>query len=484
MDAQTRDEGLLLLAACLRDDLTPRPLLLLGAGASVSSGVPSARACAALIARWHYLRIVRQGTINDTDLTDAELDRWTKTQPWYKVGSDLAESFPAIVDELLTPASERARKLLQFTRMDHLSDGYKRLAELVEKDVLKTILTTNFDECLPVAFRETDPLSRPAEINRWPGDVQEFRRDARQIVWLHGRIEQYSDQNAGVEIASLNAQVAEITASVLRESPLVVVGYRGSEPSIMDSLLLRLAEERAFFKHGIYWCSRDPTLHPKVDALARKVGKDFFWINITDFDSCMEDLTWSLIDSDFSRPTTPKFRRAWIDCLVSESLATFTWSEREASWLKGDLRRMQVLSATATTLKVRNEIVGDKHRYAKIAYALPLEKDFEAEIELSGDLLDLQLQIADGTDRNLFVTPKEYGIDVLKPNLFFIQRSGRTVKFGLAIGGRRKTLDYGIYEPPGSKVGRAPLPSAECFLAIAIDKGAEVAITRFLIRTA
>jgi hypothetical protein len=312
--------------------------------------------------------------------------------------------------------------------------------------------------------------------------VQEFRTDARQILWLHGRIERYSDQNTDSEVASLDTQIADIATSALREAPLIVVGYRGAEPSIMNSLLLRLAEDRTFFKHGIYWCSRDSTLHHKVDLLADKIGNDFFWLKIKDFDSLMDELTWSLIDSDFSRPLVPKLRRPWIDCRATNNIATFIWVERQALWQKGDLQRMQVLSATANNLTVRNVVAGDKHRYAKVAYGMPLVTDFEAEIELSGNFIDLQLQIADGTDRNLFVTPTEWGINTFTSNLFFIQRHGRSVKFGVFVGGERKTLNYRIYEPPGPKVGRMRLSSMECFLAVAIDNGAEVTITRFMIR--
>ena len=41
---------------------------------------------------------------------------------------------------------------------------------------------------------------------------------------------------------------------MLTNSPLIVIGYRGAEPSIMDSLLGKNIKRTQNFKNEIYWC--------------------------------------------------------------------------------------------------------------------------------------------------------------------------------------------------------------------------------------
>lgn len=69
------------------------------------------------------------------------------------------------------------------------------------RGLVRTILTTNFDTCLTDALKERQPHIRQIhEINRSPGDDAEFDVFSKcQVVWLHGRTEQYSDQNSAGE---------------------------------------------------------------------------------------------------------------------------------------------------------------------------------------------------------------------------------------------------------------------------------------------
>jgi len=65
-------------------------------------------------------------------------------------GADrLAENFPLVVEHLLTPAEFRKRAILELMQPRHgISPGYKILADFVMRDLVRTILTTNFDTCI------------------------------------------------------------------------------------------------------------------------------------------------------------------------------------------------------------------------------------------------------------------------------------------------------------------------------------------------
>ncbi len=187
----------------------------------------------------------------------------------------------------------------------------------MRRGLVRTTLTTNFDPCLPIARDALRPhLASQSEVNRTAGDFDEFDLYSRaQIVWLHGRAEGYTDKNLVDEVRNLDPELKTRLRPLLEDSPLVVVGYRGAEPSITRDLLLGAASEARGFRKGIYWCVREgETLHENVVELQAKLGGNFVPLTITGFDELMNELSDALIDEDLyltrntaSSPTGDEF---------------------------------------------------------------------------------------------------------------------------------------------------------------------------------
>lgn len=299
------------LSAILRTDYEARPVLLLGAGASFSSQLPMAEQCVKLIARRVYADRELGGKVAPHQVKQTEWLRWLADQPWFIPEPErLAENFPLVVEHLLRPQDYRRRQLLDLLKMggSGVSKGYEALTDLVLKGLVRTVMTTNFDACLPTALAaQRAHLPRLCEVNRTPGDLREFDLYARaQIVWLHGRVESYGDQNSSVETQSLASDLKAELVPLLRFSPLVVVGYRGAEPSISLDLLLGSRAAALNYPRGIYWCTREGEgLHPHVQRLADSIGSNFEHLEITGFDELMSDLRGELRDEDcYSRRLT------------------------------------------------------------------------------------------------------------------------------------------------------------------------------------
>jgi hypothetical protein len=297
------EESVQVLTSILRADHDARPVLLLGAGASFSSGVPLAAECVRRIARWVFAERVKGRAIVPEQVKFSEWFPWLQQHPWFIPGEDrLAENFPLIVEHLLVPREYRKQVFLELLQPSSgIGPGYRALAEMVLRGLFRTILTTNFDTCLPMALNEKRPhLRHFSEANRSPGDLLEFDLFSKaQIVWLHGKAEQYSDRNLVDEVAHLDAQLVDKLSALLMSSPLVVVGYRGAEPSVMEDLLLGSRERTHNFRHGIFWCSRHgEPLHPNVEALRRTVGTNFQQLEIRSFDELMDSLSSTLAGED------------------------------------------------------------------------------------------------------------------------------------------------------------------------------------------
>lgn len=301
------------LASLIRASNPARPVLLLGAGASFSSGVPLAAESVRRIARRVFAERAKGGAILPEQVKLSEWQTWLHSHPWFIKGEDrLAENFPLVVEHLLQPREYRARILRDlFSPPGDIGQGYRHLADLVMKGLLRTVLTTNFDLALPLALHERRAHIRHlAEINRGPDDLREFSIFNRaQIVWLHGKSEQYTDRNSAGEVERLDSALTDLLIPVLTDSPLIVIGYRGAEPSITEHLLLNNVQRTQQFKNGIFWCHLPgEAIHPNVDALRRAAGSNLRLLEIVGFDELMSELSQELANEDTyegTRSTAP-----------------------------------------------------------------------------------------------------------------------------------------------------------------------------------
>lgn len=279
------------LKAELLDEAAPRPVVLLGAGASIKSGVPSAAGFAEMIARWAFLREHGRSEHDQTVLRSDWLP-WLKAHVWYDEARPPEHQYPTLVANLLTPREARMQFFVERVKAaPRPSDGYVALTDLIARGWIRTILTTNFDDLIEQACRANPQalvttIRSPAES----GNVSTNPRYA-QLIYLHGTVEHYTDLNLDAEVQRLPDPLVEALTPLLRDSPLVVIGYRGSEPSIMRDLLISRAQLCNGFRHGIYWCNRSGSpLSPLVEELASTIGTNFLAVEIDGFDEAMSFL--------------------------------------------------------------------------------------------------------------------------------------------------------------------------------------------------
>lgn len=307
-------DAIAVLAPLLRNTEEAPPLLLLGAGASFRSGVPLAAEAVKRIARIVYAERELHGARSPERVRPTEWEPWLQRFPWFVGGDDrLAENFPLAVEHLLTPAEFRKRVILELTRTNGPSSGYKVLADFVMRGLVHTVLTTNFDTCIPDALRARQPHIRQInEVNRHPGDHEQFNVFNKcQVVWMHGRAEQYSDKNEAGEVGAPDRELVSLLRPLVDGAPIIVIGYRGAEPSIMEGLFAQAHKGRRDFAHGIYWCQRGTeALHPHVEALARRVGSNFHHLRISGFDELFDDLAIELAGFDRYQTSAASARSA------------------------------------------------------------------------------------------------------------------------------------------------------------------------------
>lgn len=282
------------LRSVVRDG-RPRPVLLLGAGASATSGVPLVWQLIELIGRYAYCR--KHGRdLDDPALMRSDWYPWVSAHEWFDPTLELQELYARHIKELLEPR-ERRRQFLQeqvIVSPDLASSGYRALASLVGKRRIHTILTPNFETLIYDSCRRDPSASSIIQIQS-PAQVDLISTDpaVSQVIHVHGVIEHYADLNLTEEVAQLDPTYASRIIPLIADHPLIVIGYRGAEPSVYRDLLLAAASTGAVaLPHGIYWCTRprDGDLHPHVLQLAEKCGGNFALVEIEGFDEIMAEL--------------------------------------------------------------------------------------------------------------------------------------------------------------------------------------------------
>lgn len=287
------------LAALFRADQHTRPILLLGAGASFRSGVPLADTLVVQIMRLAYA-VDKYG--DESAISRVTVSDWKpllEAQSWFIPGENRrADNYPFAAHEFLRPQSRRRKFFLDAINMAKgPSQGYRDLADLMRRRLCWTVLTTNFDPLLYQALLPLQARFREiVEINRAEGDLDQFSvYNQSQIVYVHGAVELYRDRNLPEETQRLDTRLVSKLWPLLAEAPLIVAGYRGAEPSVVEHLLGGGIKACDHFRHGIYWCQRgleEP--HPNVVALRNKLGPNFQLLPITGFDELLADLNTEL----------------------------------------------------------------------------------------------------------------------------------------------------------------------------------------------
>lgn len=284
------------------------PVLLLGAGASITSGIPAAGKTVEKVARWAWCK---ENGRHPDDFTIRRSDYWPwlTAQPWYKQDLSPADLYPDAIDNLLGVKSDRREFFEKLINPPEVppSRGYVALTQILHQGWISTVLTTNFDQCLERAAIQQNRPHRLVSIST-PADYVMFNSSPHdpQLVFLHGSVKHYTDKNLTDEVQSLDPLLVERLRPLLRDHPVIAVGYRGAEASVMNDLFLAQAKSGGFL-HGVYWCvlenDQGGPHSPFVEQLADAIGSNFQLVPIRGFDDLFEkDLLASMIAAG-ARPT-------------------------------------------------------------------------------------------------------------------------------------------------------------------------------------
>ncbi len=246
----------------------------LGAGCSVSSGIPTAGS----LVNDSWLPRLRNRNAPDRK----DLGAWIIEQfPDYKP-ENAADFYGPVMDLLFPMPDDRQMEIETQCHEKYPTFGYAMLASLIARDGghFNIVITTNFDDLIADAlylFTTARPLVIAHE------SLAGFIRPTRTrplVVKLHGDAH-LEPHNTADETASLQEEVQRPVAGLLHDRGLIVMGYGGNDKGIKN-MLEGLPKEALPF--GVFWVS-----HKEPQGIMRPwlETRKAFWIESADFDETM-----------------------------------------------------------------------------------------------------------------------------------------------------------------------------------------------------
>ncbi len=223
--------------------------IFLGSGASVTSGI---RTATQLIDEWAK-ELYERFCDGQTAKTAEEAKEYfeNKHSSWYSPDNPYSSLFEKKFDL----PTQRRRFVEQEVDNKFPSIGYAYLTSLVDKNYFNTIFTTNFDDLINEAFylfSNTRPIVCAHDSSIHSISITSKRP---KIVKLHGDYLFDDIKSTLRETESLEHNTKEKFVEFCKEYGLIVIGYSGSDRSIMDVLEF-LARQENYLKNGVYWCLR------------------------------------------------------------------------------------------------------------------------------------------------------------------------------------------------------------------------------------
>lgn len=276
--------------------------LFLGAGASISSRIPSAESCI-----WEWKRSLFLTTNPSLEDQFAELSlpsvrqriqAWLDKQAIYPAAGS-REEYGAYIKACFPISSDRNAFFHSKIQLAQPYVGYRLLPHLAKSGLVKSVWTTNFDG---LAARATSAsgvtaieigLDSQSRIDRVAGANELL------CISLHGDYRYDELKNTEDEIRLQETHLSSRLVEELQNRSLIVCGYSGRDASIMDTLKL------AYSKPGsgvLYWCGHgDGNIPDSVESLvatARANGRNSFYIPAQGFDDLMTRLSLHCLEGD------------------------------------------------------------------------------------------------------------------------------------------------------------------------------------------
>lgn len=276
--------------------------LFLGAGASISSGVPSAAACI-----WEWKRTIfvtnnpgLESQFKELSLPSVKyrIQAWLDAQRTFpKAGAPHEYGF--YINACFPLQDDRRVFFAAYLAQARPHTGYQLLALLARAGMLSSVWTTNFDGLPARSAAAANIITIEAGIDSQSRVDRLPKQGELLSVALHGDYRYDDLKNEPQEIKNQEQYLLDAMTATFTKAPVIVCGYSGRDAAIMDALSKMLAIDSSA---PFYWCNySDEPPSPEVENLlstAIAKGHRSSYVTGVVFDDLMRRLALHCLDGD------------------------------------------------------------------------------------------------------------------------------------------------------------------------------------------
>jgi len=276
--------------------------LLLGAGTSISSGIPSANDCI-----WDW-----KGTIYKSNNSSANdwidnfrnpkvqktIQTWLDNQGSY-VESGCKEEYSFYAKKCFPIDKNRSQYFQKICSNVKPAIGYRTIPLLAKQGVLDSVWTTNLDDlvlnsCVLGGIQGIEiALDTVNRINQ-----RTQNRTELPVIKLHGDFKYGDLKNTDEELQEQDETFRQKLIDYLGDKHLIVLGYSGRDSSLMEALTDAYSKKSGGM---LFWCGYHNNYSSEVSELiehASKNGRQAFYIPTDGFDTTMLNITKLVIEGN------------------------------------------------------------------------------------------------------------------------------------------------------------------------------------------
>jgi hypothetical protein len=212
-------------------------ILFAGAGVSKDAGVPTAWELMLKTAKIFYAQ-EKEGDISDQDVEE-----------WFKSSKYAQLEYCELIQELYSTSSEQRNFLDKWLGSHEIGDVHRSIAELARRDIIRGIITTNFDPLLERALEEkgirVQVISNDDDLENSEPFIQckSFR-----IYKPHGTIDRGQLKNTPKDLETLSPLMEDELVRVTGEHAVLVLGYSGKDEDIV-----KVFKRRKNLYYPVFW---------------------------------------------------------------------------------------------------------------------------------------------------------------------------------------------------------------------------------------
>lgn len=275
--------------------------ILLGAGASISSGIQSAYDCI-----WEWKRdIYISKNVNaaeyyknhKNETVRISIQKWLDNHGGFP-RLDSAEEYSFYAEKAYPISEDRRKYFFSLIETKEPYIGYKLLCFLAAQGIVKSVWTTNFDGLMARAAYQNNLT--PIEITLDNAERIFRNQSTKELlcIALHGDYKYSSLKNTCKELDSQHEVFQDKLGNYHIDKNLIVAGYSGRDISLMKSL------RAAFSQKGtgrLYWCGYGDHINDEVKELLEQVrasGREAFYISTDGFDKTIIHLSKTIFEDN------------------------------------------------------------------------------------------------------------------------------------------------------------------------------------------